>query len=67
MSFTVTLSSVTTGAVTRRVRDGGGTATDPEDYAGPSGTLSFPAGATTRTIAVPIVGDTLDDPTRPSP
>jgi hypothetical protein len=41
---------------------GGGTATADVDYAARSGTLSFPAGATTRTISVPTIADGTTEP-----
>ena len=39
-----------------------GTATAGSDYTSVSGTLGFPAGVSTRTIMVPIVSDTRDEP-----
>jgi fibro-slime domain-containing protein/uncharacterized repeat protein (TIGR01451 family) len=40
-----------------------GTATSPADFTATSGTLTFPAGSTQQTIAVPIVGETLEEVT----
>ena len=61
MTFTVTLSSASAQTVTVAYATAEGSATDPEDYAGTSGTLTFAPGVTSRTLAVPIVGDTLDE------
>lgn len=49
-------------------RDGGlptanGTATEPSDYTAVSGTLTFSPGQTTRTIVVPVNGDTEPEAT----
>jgi Calx-beta domain len=41
---------------------GGGTATAAADYTPVAQTITFAAGATTRTVAVPILPDTLDEP-----
>ncbi|HEX5329287.1 PA14 domain-containing protein [Sulfuricurvum sp.] len=57
MNFTVTLS--TSANVTVNYATSDGTATSPSDYNATSGTLTFTAGgATTKTISVPIFGDT---------
>ena len=40
---------------------GDGTATAPADYTSLTGTLTFNPGVLTRTIAVPVVGDTRDE------
>ena len=59
LAFTVTLSQATTGPVTVHYSTGNGTATAGSDYTAVSGTLTFAAGETSKTISVPIAGDTL--------
>lgn len=61
-TFTVTLSAASTQTVWVRYSTGGGTATAGIDYTAASGTLTFPAGTTTRTISVSVIGDTLVEP-----
>jgi hypothetical protein len=39
-----------------------GTAQAPSDYAATSGTLSFPAGTTSKTVPVTVVGDSTFEP-----
>jgi hypothetical protein len=57
--FTVTLSAASAQAITVSAQSAAGTATAGADYTstGPA-TLSFAAGATTQTFAVPVLGDT---------
>jgi aryl-phospho-beta-D-glucosidase BglC (GH1 family) len=57
--FTVSLSAVASGPVTVAYTTANGTATAGNDYTAKSGTLSFAAGETTKTIDVTIVGDKL--------
>jgi hypothetical protein len=45
----------------RPVRDRGRHRERPADYTATSGTLTFTPGQTTKTVTVPIVGDTLDE------
>ena len=59
LMFPVTLSVPTTATVTVNYATSDGTATGGADYASASGTLIFPPGTTTQSIAVPILGDTL--------
>ena len=40
----------------------GGTATEGTDYTAASGTLTFAAGETTKTVAVTLADDSLDEP-----
>ena len=37
------------------------TATQPADYTTTSGTLTFTPGQVTKTVSVPVVGDTIDE------
>ncbi len=55
-------ASATSTSVRYATQDG--TAIAGQDYTATSGTLTFPAGTTnlTRTISIPILGDTLDEP-----
>jgi hypothetical protein len=60
--FTVTLSSAT-GAVTKvKFATTNGTATAGIDYTAISGTVSIPAGTTSKTFAVAITGDIVAEP-----
>ena len=59
--LTVTLSAVSGRTVTVNYATANGTATAPADYTATSGTLTFAPGVTTRTIAVAVVSDTLDE------
>ncbi|MCE9545409.1 MAG: cellulose binding domain-containing protein, partial [Planctomycetia bacterium] len=56
--FTVTLSAPASGPVTVAYETANGTATAGSDYTAKTGTLTFAAGETTKTIDVVIVGDT---------
>ena len=58
MSFTVTLSAASSSAVSVAYATSNGTATAGSDYAAASGTLTFAAGETTKTIQVTVNGDT---------
>lgn len=60
--FTVTLSAASSQTVTVDYVTGDGTATAPSDYDSQAGTLTFPAGTTTRTINVAVKGDTTPEP-----
>jgi ribosomal protein L35AE/L33A len=60
-TFTVRLSSAATSTVTVAYATANGTATAGSDYTAKSGTLTFAAGATTQTVSVPVIGDTLDE------
>lgn len=59
--FTVTLSAASGQTVTVNYATADGTATQPADYTSTSGTLSFTPGQTTRTITVPVVGETVPE------
>ncbi len=56
--FTVSLSATSSQQVTVDYATADGTATAGEDYTATSGTLTFQAGETTKTISVPITDDT---------
>ena len=58
MNFTVTLSSPYTQAITVAYKTKDGTAIAGSDYNSNSGTLSFAAGETIKTISVTVNGDT---------
>jgi glucose/arabinose dehydrogenase len=55
--FTVSLSAASTQGITVHFATANGTATAGSDYVALSGTLSFAAGTTTRTIAISVAGD----------
>jgi Calx-beta domain len=61
--FTVTLSSPSAQAVTVDYATASGTAQSGSDFTNTSGTLTFPAGTTSLTVTVPVVGDTTVEPT----
>ena len=58
---TVTLSGVSSQTVTVNYATANGTATAGSDYTSTSGTLTFSAGDTTKTVNVPILADTVDE------
>ncbi len=60
--FTVTLSASGGQRVTAEWKTDDGTATAGEDYMARSGTVSFAPGETTKTIAVPVIDDSLTEP-----
>ncbi|WP_428381880.1 Calx-beta domain-containing protein [Nevskia ramosa] len=62
LTFTVSLSSAATGAVSVAYATADGTAAAGSDYLVGGGTLSFPAGTTTQTVNVVINGDTAVEP-----
>lgn len=59
--FTVTLSDPSGQTVTVNYATADGTATQPADYTSTSGTLTFTPGQTTRTISVPVIGETIPE------
>jgi predicted extracellular nuclease len=62
LNFTVTLAFAPTGPVTIDYNTvANATATSGTDFLGVSGTLSFAAGETVKTISVPIVGDQVPE------
>jgi hypothetical protein len=60
--FTVTLSAPSDRPVTVAYATANGTATAGGDYQAASGTLIIPAGQTTGTVTVPVIGDRLPEP-----
>ena len=57
-----TLSAAATGATTIAYRTAAGTATAGSDFIAATGTLSIPAGSTSGSVSVAIVGDTALEP-----
>ena len=61
MTFTVSLDRALAWPATVDYATGDGTAVSPADYTATSGTLTFSAGQTSKTVQVPIVDDAHDD------
>ena len=59
--FTVTLSAASGQTVSVNYASADGTATQPADYTSTSGSLTFTPGQTTRTITVPVIGETVPE------
>lgn len=62
-TFTVTLSKTSSSTITVDYATADGSATAGSDYTPETGSLSFSPGETSKTIAVPIVGDTTHEET----
>lgn len=62
LTFTVTLAPASSQTVTVQFDTLNGTAVAGADFTTASGTLSFAPGVTSQTIAVPVIGDTRDEP-----
>ena len=60
-TFTVSLSAASVQAVTVAWATSDATATQPADYTAGSGTLTFSAGETEKSIDVAVIGDTVDE------
>jgi hypothetical protein len=60
-TFTVSLAFAASGAVSVGYSTANGTATAGADYVAASGVLTFPPGATSRTLTVSVNGDLLDE------
>ena len=61
IAFAVTLDRAAPGTVTVDWATADGTATAGQDYTGASGTLSFAAGETSKTVSVALLDDAVDD------
>ena len=61
LAFTVTLSRALTETVTVDYRTEDGTASAGADYTQTTGSLTFTAGETAKTVAVPVLDDVHDD------
>ena len=61
LDFAVTLDRNATGTVTVDYATADGTATAGADYTATSGRLTFAAGERTKTVAVPVLDDALDE------
>ena len=59
--FTVSLSAASGQTVTVNYATADGTAGQPADYTSTSGTLTFTPGQATRTITVPVIGETAPE------
>jgi hypothetical protein len=62
-TFTVALSVASTQAITVAYATANNTATAGSDYAAASGTVTIPAGQTSKTFTVAVKGDRLAEPT----
>ena len=61
LDFVVTLSRAASGTVSVDYATADGSATAGEDYTATSGTLTFAAGETTKTVSVPLLDDVVND------
>ena len=61
LAFAVTLSRAPSGTVTVYYATSDGTATAGSDYTATSGTLTFAAGETAKTVSVPVLDDAHDE------
>ena len=61
LDFVVSLSRASDATVTVDYATADGTATEGEDYTRTDGTLTFEAGQTEKTVAVPVLDDAHDD------
>lgn len=59
--FNVTLSPPASGPLSLNYATVAGTATSGSDFVATSGVLNWSAGQSTKTITVPVIGDTLDE------
>jgi hypothetical protein len=62
MIFTITLSNASDLPVTVNYATRDGTAVVGSDYHARSGTVTFAPGETTKTVAVPVIGDRIGEP-----
>ena len=61
LDFVVTLDPAAAAVVTVDYATSNGTATAGDDYTATSGTLTFAAGETTKTVSVPVLDDLAED------
>ena len=61
LAFVVTLGRAASGTVTVGYATADGSATAGSDYTATSGTLSFAAGVTEKTVSVPVIDDSHDE------
>ena len=61
MDFAVTMSRAASETVTVDYATADGSATAGDDYTAASGTLTFSAGETAKTVSVPVLPDAIDD------
>ncbi len=61
LSFTVTLNQASTSTVSANYAVNSGTASSPSDYTAISGTVTFAAGQTSKTINITVKGDTVHE------
>ena len=61
LDFVVKLDPASSESVSVDYATTNGTASAGDDYTGTSGTLTFAAGETSKTVGVPIIDDTIDD------
>jgi hypothetical protein len=59
--FTVSLSTPSNQEVSVSFATADGTAASAQDYVVTAGSVTFPVGVTTRQVAVPVLGDVLDE------
>jgi hypothetical protein len=62
-TVTLSLSAASSGSVTVQYATADGTALASSDYTSRSGSLTFAPGATSQQVSVPILGDTVPEPT----
>ncbi len=62
LAFTVTLSNAATGPVTVNYATADGTATAGQDYTAKTGSVTFAAGETSKTVTVAVAGDSTVEP-----
>ncbi len=62
MNFSLTLSHKYTKPVTVKFATGNGTAKAPGDYVARTGTLTIPAGVTSKAIGITVKGDKIKEP-----
>lgn len=61
-SFALSLSAASPQAVIAAYQTADGTAVAGSDYQPRTGTVTFPPGTTAQAVAVPVVGDVIDEP-----